>query len=387
MPSSLYKRVSRQRACRICGKTDWCSYTPDENISFCAREDKGSDRTSRTGWGVFYHEKTLFQNHVEPPFPPRRPLLSSKPELAPIEIRDFVYRKLIELAPATDSKEIIDGEEGLRARKILDFEKYGSLPQTQFERRELAREIRQEINQKFPDLVGKRKFCLSGLPGFWLDKSGYMQLWLEKDYTCPMMLIPYCSAAGLVQACQIRYMCRKLSKGAVRYVWLSTPEKSEGLSCGSPLHFADYDARSFDKPILITEGALKAETTRNFMRDYDVLASAGVTCAHEEIVAAARFRPLLIAFDADYYENVNVARALSRLIHYVFSNAAKFSFQPQVKILTWERGVKGVDDALLKRIPIVSVSLLEWFRSLSGICQREIADALPFDVLKRHSKF
>lgn len=371
MGSSDYRRVSRKRACRICGKTDWCSYTPDEKISFCAREIVNSDRLSRTGWGVFYHEKTLFPNHVEPPFAPRRLPPQPKPELAPIKIRDFVYRKLLALAPATDSSEITEGEKGLRARKILDFENYGALPQKQAERRELAKQIRQSINREFPDFVRRQKSAVAGLPGFWLDKSGKIQLWTEKDYSCPMMLIPYRDAGGFVQACQIRFMCRAATEG-VRYVWLSAPEKSGGLSCGSPLHFAAYNFHTFNKPLLITEGALKAETARLFKAEHDVLASSGVSCSHKEIVAAARFRALFIAFDADYYENIHVARAFARLLNSLFADSIKRNLHPQMKILTWSPKHKGIDDALLQHISIVPKSPLEWFESLSAACQHEI---------------
>lgn len=376
MASSNYKRVSRKRICRICGKPDWCSYTPDEKTSFCARVTMSADRVSRTGWGVFYHEKSLFP--VETFSFPRRPP-PRRAELAPLEIRDFAYRKLIELAPATDSKEIIDGEKGLRARKILTFENYGALPQTRSRRRELAKEIRQSINRKFPDFVRRQKSAINGLPGFWLNKSGSVQLWSEKDYSCPMMIIPYRDAQGLVQACQIRFMCRSSAAvEGVRYVWLSTPDKTEGgVGCGSPLHFAAYNLRYFDKPVLITEGALKAETARILKVGYDILASAGVTCSHEEIVAAARFRPLLIAFDADYYENIYVARAFARLLNHLWTDAAKLKFQPRIEILTWKSEFKGIDDALLRNASITPKSPREWFKSLSANCQREAACVLP----------
>lgn len=216
MPSSDYRRVSRKRVCRICGKPDWCSYTPDEKISFCARVVEGADRISRTSWGVFYHENRLCANHIEPPFAPR-PVLT-KPELAPLEIRDFVYRKLIALAPAADSEEIIEGEKGLRARKIFDFENYGSLPKTQSARQEVAAQIRRLLSQEFPDYVRKQKSSMSGLPGFWLDKTGKIQLGRDKDYSCSMMLIPYRDAKGFIQACQIRFMCRTVSEEGARYV-------------------------------------------------------------------------------------------------------------------------------------------------------------------------
>jgi hypothetical protein len=116
--NSQYNRVNRHRTCLICGKPDWCSYTHDGKISFCARIVQNADRVSRTGWGVFYHEKSFFYERLLP-FPAKPP--QKKAELAPIEIRDFAYRKLIELAPAENSQEIIDGPKGLRSRKILDF--------------------------------------------------------------------------------------------------------------------------------------------------------------------------------------------------------------------------------------------------------------------------
>lgn len=370
MASSVYRRVSRKRACRICGKTDWCSYTPDEKISFCAREIVNSDRVSRTGWGVFYHEKTLFPNHVEPPFAPYRDKPQPKPTLAPIEIRDFVYRKIIALAPATNSDEIINDEKGLRARKILDFENYGALPRKQSDRRELAKIIRGAINREFPDYVRKQKSAMAGLPGFWLDECGRIQLWTEKDYPCPLMLIPYRDENGFVQACQIRFMCRSLAADdAPRYVWLSTPEKSGGASCGSPLHFARREFDFSGKPFLITEGALKAETVQKFETDLNVIASAGVTCAHEQIVLAARRRPMILAFDADYSENIYVARAIARLICFRKADAREFNYEPQVNICIWNKRAKGLDDALLLGFSTYLISPSQWLASLGDECR------------------
>ena len=247
----------------------------------------------------------------------------------------------------------------------------------QDERRDLSREIRRLVNRNFPDFVRQQKSGINAIPGFWLDKSGNARLWLDKNYSCPMMLIPYRAANGFIQACQIRFMCRKLAKGAIRYVWLSTPETSGGLSCGSPLHFAAYNINSYHKPILVTEGALKAETARIFKVEYDVLASAGVTCSHEEIVTAARFRPLLIGFDADYHENIHVARAFARLLGSLFADAARVKIQPRVTILTWKPEIKGIDDALLQNIPIIPKSPIEWLKSLNETSRREAVRVLP----------
>jgi hypothetical protein len=365
MVNSQYKRVSRKRVCLICGKPDWCSYTPDEKISFCARVIDRADRVSRTGWGVFYHEKSLFP--VEPlPFPRRPP--PKKAELAPIEIRDFAYRKLIELAPATGSEEIIDGPKGLRARKILDFENYGSLPQSRDARAALAKHIRNSINRYFPDYAGRQKCGIKGLPGFWLDRNGKAQLWLNKDYDCPMMLIPYRDRRGLVQACQIRFM-RQSKQDGLRYLWLSTPEKSGGASCGCPLHFAGTASTTLsesNKPILATEGALKAETVRLYKPDYEVVATGGVSCSHELIISAARFRPLVIAFDNDYVSNHQVLRQLVRLCRTRFHDAKTHNYDFDISFLHWHESAKGLDDALLSDHKITRLAFFEWLRLLDA---------------------
>lgn len=366
--NSQYKRVSRKRVCLICGKPDWCSYTPDEKISFCARIIERASRVSRTGWGVFYHERPLFAGK---PLPcPRNPP-PRKAELAPLEIRNFAYRKLIELFPATNSEEIINGPKGLRARKILDFENYGSLPQAHSERQDLAKQIRNSINRQFPDYVRKQKSGITGLPGFWLDKSGKIQLWSDKDYSYPMMLIPYRDANGLIQACQIRFMCRSKVTG-VRYMWLSTPNKTNGVSSGTPLHFASRNTFFPDKPILITEGALKAETAQIFKPEFAVIANGGVSCSHDEIVAATRLRPVLIAFDSDYHQNQQVVRHLAGFLKIRAADAKRHKYDAQTNLLIWSDKFKGIDDALLNKIPIRVKTPSEWFKSLDFSIRQKV---------------
>lgn len=373
-----YKRVSRKRICLICGKPDWCSYTPDEKISFCARVIENASRVSRHGWGVFYHEKSASTGAASRvPFPFESRLRKQvEPLIAPLAVRDFAYRKLIELSPAAASKEITDGDKGLRARKILDFESYGSLPQKSRDRNKIAKHIRGLINQNFPDYVRKQKSSISGLPGFWLDENGRARLWADKNYSYPLMLIPYRDSNGAIQACQIRFMS---ASGSIeqnpRYVWLSTPRKSSGgISSGSPLHFAGSGWSPFspDKPIIVTEGALKAETALKFKSGFNVIASGGVTSAHVEIIAAARRRPLFIAYDNDFRENRHVARAVARLLGLRLDDSEKYNYNPQVKILAWDTGVKGFDDALLQGISIAEQTPGEWLQSLSRDCCREI---------------
>ena len=72
--------------------------------------------------------------------------------IAPIEVRDFVYGKLIELSPATlYPGALIAGEKGLLARGLSEchFGNYGGLPAGSSERDRIARLLLQEMNGHF----------------------------------------------------------------------------------------------------------------------------------------------------------------------------------------------------------------------------------------------
>ena len=333
---------------------------------------------SRTGWGVFYHEPSLFGNSPIP-FPSKPPI--KKPELAPVEIRDFAYRKLIELSSATNSKEITDGSKGLRARKILDFENYGSLPKNQLKRNEFAKIIRQLLNQEFPDFVRNQKSGLTGVPGFWVDKSGSSRLWIGKDFSESMLLIPYRNPNGFIQACQIRMM-GDLAENSGRYFWLSTPKKNNGLSSGSPLHFGKQFSPDNRKTILITEGALKAATAQIFYPELKVIALAGVSCSHDSVVRFTRYCPMLIGFDSDYHRNRQVVKHLSNLINLRLTDSKIYGYASDIKILVWSDIFNGIDDALLNNVPIEHKSPADWLESLNKSVRDEAYKILKTQFIR-----
>ena len=107
------------------------------------------------------------------------------------------------------------------------------------------------------------------------------------------------------------------------------------------------------------------------------MANAGVSCSHNEIIAAAQSsRTILIAFDTDYYENRYVARSLARLINLIFIEA-KIGLQNPVEILTWNSRIKDIDDALLQDATFTHQTPFEWFKSLSNVCQKEVSQMHP----------
>src|SRR5262245_23856644 len=196
--SNVFCRVNRRRPCRICGKPDWCSFTRNgEHISICMRVSDGARKINRHGGAIFIHEDRREDRAIG------IRVFADIPQspIAPIEIRDFVYGKLIDLSPATlYPGALIAGEKGLLARGLSDcqFGNYGGLPADSRERDRIARLLLQEVDG---DLPGSGS--LRGVPGFWEDRQG-VHLWKPKDYLLPRLLIPVRDGSGRIQACQTR---------------------------------------------------------------------------------------------------------------------------------------------------------------------------------------
>src|SRR5215467_1595568 len=148
MPSStsnVFCRVNRRRPCRICGKPDWCSYLRDgERISVCMRVSHGARKVNNHGGAIFIHEDWREERAIDVR------VVGDIPQspIAPVEVRDSVYGKLIELSPATlYPGALIAGEKGLLARGLSEchFGDYGGLPAGSGERDRIARLLLQDV--------------------------------------------------------------------------------------------------------------------------------------------------------------------------------------------------------------------------------------------------
>ncbi|MGH9947048.1 MAG: hypothetical protein ACRD6X_07620 [Pyrinomonadaceae bacterium] len=366
-----YNRVSKKRPCSICGKPDWCSTTATEAISFCARSILNSDRVSRYGWGVYYHDGSRpgFDFNFERSFNrfPRRRKPKISTALAPLSVRDTVYRKLIEISPASSNRVIVEARGGLLERGIEDFSLYGNLPRLVIERRILGETILDELAKE-----GVRS--IEGVPGFWRDAKGRWRLWSEQNSFDDLMLIPFVGPDGLIRACQIRFM-RYIPNKSERYVWLSSVKEKGGCGPGAPLHHADPCSRS-TRSVLVTEGALKAAAAQRYLPDRYVVGNSGVATAHREIVETARRLPLEIAFDKDSFTNRHVARALSSLVRLRISDKVSFGYNEDVRIVTWDGRIKGLDDALLSGTPLKYLTVTEWLEYLTPECLEEASRQL-----------
>lgn len=370
-----FRRVTRYRRCRVCGKPDWCGYRADEQISICMRISNGSNGTSRNGGHIYHHGRfsfpisTRLYRHPTP-----LPI-----KIAPIEIRNAVYHELIRRSPALKYRsQLVDGPNGLLSRGFRepDILHYGALPPTQEERISLANTLNKFMTLEFPQYAAQTTHAgIVGVPGFWQAGSTKVQLWKPCDYNMPLLVIPYRDDKGLIQACQLRFHRNDVPLDQKRYRWLACPSGSRGASSGTPIHFT-FERATLPpgQTVIITEGALKADTLVSLRPKARVIATSGVSCSHTEIIEASRVYNVLIAFDADYKTNPAVARQLARLIAVRQRDISIHQLSTSTRIMSW-RGYKGIDDAILASIPLETLTIPKWISTLDGGILQEVLEA------------
>lgn len=358
-----YRRVSRKSPCRICGKTDWCSTTADQNISFCARSTITADRLSREGWGIYY-------NNIGRPVCSSRTFCSKtqaypkQTSISTIENRDKIYKKLIQLSPLSTCDELVSRSELIVGARIRELDHRRKFPKTAIERHRLVEKI---IESFVKDDAYVPPF--KGVPGFWRDSNGGLRLGSDFDSVDDLLLIPFYDPNGFIQACQIRIM-RQSPNTSGKYLWLSSIRQRDGCGPGTPLHHegaVGYKGKTIGT-VLVTEGALKAATVQIFLTDRYVVGNSGVATSHREIIKTARKKNLEIAFDADCFTNPHVARAIASLISLRIREQQFLSYDHPTRILTWDKRFKGIDDALIAGASIKNLHVSEWLKSLTPEC-------------------
>lgn len=368
-----FQRVTARRPCPVCGRKKWCQVTRDRRLAHCMWESRGAVKRAKDGGYI----------HVlayDTPFEPARKYYPTPlnihhglgSELAPLEIRDSAYSKLLKLSPAWRyERELVTGERGLFARGFgaQDILRFGALPPRAAERDALAQVINELLPTEHPvyaaDVGGS---VVLGVPGFWAGSGGRPRLGRATDYERPALVIPYRDRRGMIQACQLRFGG---ARGKSIYTWLSTSEDNlerepRGTSSGSPVHFALRGDKCLpDLPVVITEGALKAEAFVALRPACRAIATAGVGVAHQSIIEATRGEEVAIAFDSDHRRNAQVCRQLGKLIAGRGQDARAAGREDKTSVVVWD-GAKGVDEAALQNLSLRVVSPAEWYATLKA---------------------
>lgn len=383
-----FTRATRTSPCPVCGAVKYCQVTRDGVLAHCMKESAGAVKRAKDGGYVHVLIEDAFSFDTRRPGAPpntdeyfQHQAASELAPIAPLEIRHAAYQQLIALSPAARyaSELVTATPDGLLARGLppQDVHRFGALPPQVKERDELARAINGFIEKQFQAYQKTRELPgVIGLAGFWLKGRKQVKLGKDYNYQRPALVIPYRDEQGFIGACQLRFAGRRGS-----YVWLSTAEGSThrepfGASSGSPLHWTRPPAEPVsceDLPILVTEGALKAEVFVSLRPPMRAIATAGVGVAHAEIARALRGCNALIGFDSDHRENAQVCRQLGKLVSLREQDALATNQKNSTGIVVWE-GAKGIDEAARDNLRLRVLSIKEWAETLTGKPREEVAD-------------
>lgn len=325
-------RVSHRNRCKICGHSNWCSFTEDGHLAFCMRTAAGSFKEAANG--AYLHRLTDVSPPAQPVKKPKQTNMQTVPR-ASVEHRDAVYTALLYsylvLAKEHEAKLLARGLDPATIRASG----YASTPPPAY-----AANVARAL----------APMNLEGVPGFYREGGEWQIRDLPRGF-----FVPVRDEQGRMQGLQIRL---DVPFGKTKYLWFSTgPDITnnagrikypEGTSSGAPAHYAKPHLLRSAQEVTITEGALKADVIA-YLTATPVIGFAGVSCFSSDFATRLRetfpnLRRVAIAYDRDLLEKKEVYGALLRLT--ALLEQARF----QVRIRTWPGSAKGYDDYLLEQL-------------------------------------
>jgi DNA primase len=291
----------------------------DESLVVC----KYSYSDKQASDGRYIH--ILNVNNIKPIYKVFIPKPESKPMKADAEMCHAVYTALLSNLELTPAHGYALLEERGLSDTTVTYNLYASVP-NEAKGNELARTLAESFN-------------LKGVPGFYKEDGGWRFVTTVKGF-----YVPYRDERGRIVGLQIRRNGNPKDK----YLWLTSTDKVEGASPGSPLHFVKPEIARQTGAVIITEGALKADRIGDFT-DEAVVALAGVSVVPPDKLLAAlreafpKLQKAIIAFDMDWKEKPEVKEALMRLLRRLKDEGLN------TNVRTWNISLgKGLDDALYR---------------------------------------
>lgn len=256
--------------------------------------------------------------------------------MAPIEIRNTVYRKLIRKLSLSEKHYLNLGNRGLNDVNILK-NGYKTLP------------FDENLKQKICwDIMHKTGFNLAGVPGFHTKHNDWT-FWTPKQGG---FLVPAIDYLGRVQACQVRKDTLKK-----KYTWFSSSYMENGTPCTGFVHVHWNSSHSLKK-VIITEGALKG-TISSILSDTTFVCIPGVNSINQLIPTLktmenrfGKIERIFTAFDMDKFKNKDVLMAEQKLLSLLLKNQ-----YTDLKISNWNKAYKGIDDYMLHVVHIKDESI------------------------------
>ena len=307
-----------------------CGITSRYGISFYALYRGISNKEA---YKEIVNQLGMPENNQKPHFRPRenpKPQVSEDATIAPIEILDQTYRKLMEKLSLSEKNKEDLLSRGFTEDEILSVG-YVTYP------------------KKDPDTITKEYFTipkdlldescvLQGVPGFFRTKNkGVWSLCLRKGG----ILVPYRDFNNHIQGFQLRKNDEELEvdeetgEREYKYSWIASGGLIDGCKASAKIHYAvDFkwnpDQHSFSPDIkgnriMLTEGAMKGDLA-HAISGIPIICVPGVSSAQEALLEnipllkSIGIDTIVIAYDMDRVMNLSVAKALRAIKELIESN-------------------------------------------------------------------
>ncbi len=317
----LWSEVRSGYPCPVCRRQKWCRLSPDGTRAACRFVQPGAYRTKTDRNGREFYLHRLGGEPVAAPLP----VPSCGLPRAEGAVLHRVYTRLL------DCLTLMAGHRRqLRERGMSDdfINRAGYRSLTGPGRGDLLR----RLSADFPAET------LMGVPGIWTDGE---RLRLAGS---PGLLIPVRDVAGNVQALCIRP--DEPGEGG-KYRWLSSRPRG-GPGPGAPPH-VPVGTPAQAEVVRAVEGLLKADVTFALDPNIPCVGFGGADNFRPTLAVLQPMgcRAVRLAVDGDWRSNPDVRRGLDRAV------ADAHQARLEVLLELWDptRG-KGIDDALLARVPV-----------------------------------
>ena len=289
MAYSQWRDVTKRNPCPICGKPDWCS--TNEVFVCCRRGDGGGvERQDKSG-GTYWLYRIVSDmadydvKFIEPP--PSQDSRRAEPG-----VLHSIYSSFANALYLSEDHKKNLLQRGLPEAEIVS-RGYKSLPLQGRSR------ITKNLRGQFGD-------SLNHAPGFYLkenDKGKHYSTFAGR----PGILIPVRNLEGQIIGFKIRTDSPGESES--KYIWFSSNGRLGGTGVANSLHFPLFDGPR--NVVRITEGELKADISTALSGVW-TWSLPGVNSWRLALPILDGIKPekVLVSFDADCWENRNVASHL-----------------------------------------------------------------------------
>lgn len=226
-------------------------------------------------------------------------------EIAPIEVRDKVYRDFLQMLKLEPQHRKYLQEQGF-LNSTIDTQMYRTIPKKYIKRRLIANSM-------------KKKHNLSGIPGFFQEEDWGWTFLGTKGF-----FVPAFDENNKIQALSI-HLDKAFNEDYD--IWFSSKNKINGTATKNWI--SKFNIREDTETVILTDNLILANLIREILKDVCVIGFCNITNSYQILKAIDKTNIQNIIFTIRQEENKN----LDYIIHRVFKDLIPLGYNLDIKYI------------------------------------------------------